>query len=222
MEAKTRARVLSFGMSPGASVRASDIRTHGLGGTDFRVSCGGRAVTVHSPLPGEPLIANSLAALTVGLAEGMSLEEVAEALSQAEVPLRLQARVGLNGATVLDDSYNASPASMLAALSVLAEMPGRRLALLGDMLELGSAEAEGHRAVGEKAAEVLDALFTVGPRGVQIAAAAKAAGAAHARHFDSKEDAARELKELLTPGDILLVKASHGLALGDVVKELAP
>jgi UDP-N-acetylmuramoyl-tripeptide--D-alanyl-D-alanine ligase len=100
-------------------------------------------------------------------------------------------------------------------------MPGRRLALLGDMLELGSAEAEGHRSVGERAAQVVDALFTVGPRGVQIAAAAKAAGAAHVRHFDSKDEATAELKRLLEPGDILLVKASHGLALGEVVAELA-
>ena len=220
MAAKTRARVLTFGLSEGVTVKASGVQTRGLAGSDFTVSCGGRALKAHSPLPGERLVHNALAAVTAGLAEGMSLEEAVEALRQAEVPLRLQARAALNGATVLDDSYNASPASMLAALGVLAEMPGRRLALLGDMLELGSAEAEGHRSVGERAAQVVDALFTVGPRGIQIAAAAKAAGARHVRHFDSKEQAAEELKQLLTPGDILLVKASHGLALGDVVKEL--
>ncbi|HWC30093.1 MAG TPA: UDP-N-acetylmuramoyl-tripeptide--D-alanyl-D-alanine ligase [Dehalococcoidia bacterium] len=220
MAEKTRGRVLTFGLAPGATVRATEIRSHGLAGCVFTVSMGGRAVTTRSPLPGERLIANALAAVTVGISEGMSIEEAGEALTHAEVPLRLQARAGVNGATILDDSYNASPASVLAALGVLAEMPGRRLALLGDMLELGSAEADGHRAVGERAAEVTDGLFTVGPLGVQIAAAAKAAGSVHVRHFDSRDEAAQELKRLLEPGDILLVKASHGLALGEVVKEL--
>lgn len=220
MAEKTRARVLTFGLNPGATIRATDVRTRGLSGADFQVSLGGRGVQAHSPLPGDRLIANALAAITIAVAFGLSIEEAAHALSRAEVPLRLQARAGVNGATLLDDSYNASPASVLAALGVLSEMPGRRLALLGDMLELGSAEAEGHRAVGERAAQVVDALFTVGPRGVQIAVAAKAAGAARVRHFDSKDEAAAELQRLLAPGDILLVKASHGLALSDVVKEL--
>jgi UDP-N-acetylmuramoyl-tripeptide--D-alanyl-D-alanine ligase len=125
-----------------------------------------------------------------------------------------------SGATILDDSYNANPASMMAALDVLHEMTGHRYALLGDMLELGSAETDGHRSVGEHAARVVDALFTAGPRGVQIAAAARAAGARTVRHFDTKEEAAEVLRAKLGPGDVLLVKASHGLALGAIVAEL--
>ena len=109
---------------------------------------------------------------------------------------------------------------MQAALDVLAEMPGRRFALLGDMLELGSAEAEGHRIVGERAAQTVDALFTIGDRGVQIAGAARAAGSRFVRHFESKEEAVSELRGLLGPGDVLLIKASHGLALATVVEEL--
>lgn len=220
MESKTRARVLTFAVENHAAVRASDIRTRGLAGTDFSLSAAGRGVPAHSPLPGARLVPNALAAVAVCLAEGMSLEEAAHNLSKAEVPLRLQSKLAAKGAMILDDSYNASPASMLAALGVLADMPGRRLALLGDMLELGSAEAEGHRSVGEAAAAVADAVFTVGPRGAQIAGAAKAAGASFVRHFDSKEAAARELKEMLGPGDVLLVKASHGLALDTVVAQL--
>ena len=220
MAAKTRARVLTFGVEHHATVRATDVKGRGLRGVDFQIACGGRGLAAHSPLPGERLVPNALAAVAVALAEGMSLEEAVDALARADVPLRLQARAAVNGATVLDDAYNASPASMLAALGVLGETPGRRLALLGDMLELGSAEAEGHRQVGEAAAKVVDALFTVGPRGVQIAAAARAAGAPFVRHFDSKEAAAAELRRLLGPGDVLLVKASHGLALETVVEEL--
>jgi UDP-N-acetylmuramoyl-tripeptide--D-alanyl-D-alanine ligase len=109
---------------------------------------------------------------------------------------------------------------MLAALDVLREMTGRRYALLGDMLDLGSAERDGHRSVGERAARVVDTLFTVGPRGVQIAAAARAAGARTVRHFDTKEEAVELLRANLGPGDVLLVKASLGMALGAVVAEL--
>ena len=220
MAEKTRARVLTFGIENHATVRASEIRPRGLSGVDFTVSMGGRGVRAHSPLPGERLVSDALAALTVAIADGMSLEEAAHALGEAQMPPRLKQCVSANGGTILDDSYNASPASMLAALGVLGEIPGRRLALLGDMLELGSAEAEGHRQVGERAAKVVDALFTIGPRGEQIAAAARAAGLVEVRHFGSKDEASRYLAALLGPGDVLLVKASHGLELGSVVAEL--
>jgi UDP-N-acetylmuramoyl-tripeptide--D-alanyl-D-alanine ligase len=171
-------------------------------------------------LPGVALVPNALAAITVAVADGFSIEEAVRALNRAAVPTRLTARVTAAGATILDDTYNAGPASMIAALDVLAETIGRRFALLGDMLELGAAEAEGHYTVGEHAAAVCDALFTVGPRGALIAEAAKASGARFVRHFDSKAEAAAELIAILEPGDVLLVKASHGLALDTVVAEL--
>ncbi len=220
METKTKARVLRFGLAPGADVRATDVRPRGLSGVDFTLTCGARAVAVHSGLPGAALVSNALAAAAVAIADGLSVEEAGRALSSAAVPLRLAAKLAPGGATILDDAYNAGPASMLAALGVLGETAGRRLALLGDMLELGSAEAEGHRSVGECAAAVVDALYTIGPRGEQIAAAARAAGARAVRHFESRTEAAAELRRVLGPGDVLLVKASHGLALGAVVAEL--
>jgi UDP-N-acetylmuramoyl-tripeptide--D-alanyl-D-alanine ligase len=221
MAARTRARVLTFGMINDADVRADELQSRGLSGVDFRLSSGGRSVVTHSPLPSPALVSNALAAVAVCLNEGMSLEEAAGALAQAQVPSRLQVKRTRQGATLLDDCYNASPASMLAALAVLAETPGqRRLALLGDMLELGSAEAEGHERVGRRAAEVVDMLFTVGPRGPLIAAAARSAGA-KVRHFDSKVEAVRELAELLQEGDVLLIKASHGVGLESVVAELS-
>jgi UDP-N-acetylmuramyl pentapeptide synthase len=88
------------------------------------------------------------------------------------------------------------------------------------MLELGSAEAEGHRQVGEAAARVVDALFTIGSRGPMIAEAARVAGASYVRHFDSKEEAAAFFKHSLDAGDVLLVKASHSLDLAAIVREL--
>jgi UDP-N-acetylmuramoyl-tripeptide--D-alanyl-D-alanine ligase len=220
MSLKTRARVLSFGIEKHAEVRATEIRSKGLSGVDFTLSCGGRSVPAHSPLPGERLVYNALAAVGVAFVEGMSVEEAAHALRVADIPRRLIPVAGLNGSTVLDDSYNASPASVLAALGVLSEMPGRRLALLGDMLELGSAETDGHRQVGEAAAGVVEELYTIGPRGPMIAEAARQAGLPRVRHFDSKDEAVSALKQTLQLGDVLLVKASHGLALGTVVQEL--
>ncbi len=220
MEDKTRARVLTFGVEQHAAVRATNLRGRGLAGVDFTLSCLGRELKAHSPLPGTRLVSNALAAVAVAFADGQSIEEASVALSAAEAPLRMLVRTSSGGATILDDAYNANPASMFAALELLSEMTGRRLALLGDMLELGSAEAESHRAVGEEAARVCDQLFSVGPRGEQIAAAARAVGGIDVTHFDSKEEALTVLRTVIGPGDILLVKASHGLALDRVVEEL--
>ena len=221
MESKTRARVLTFGVKQHAAIRATDVRGRGLVGVDFTLSSLGRTLKAHSPLPGTHLVSNALAAIAVAFADGFSVEEATQALSNAKVPLRNQVKISKNGATILDDTYNANPASMLAALELLSEMTGRRLALLGDMLELGSAEAEAHHAVGEEAARICDLLFTVGPRGQQIAAAARSVGSIEVTHFDTKEAAAAALQGLISPGDILLVKASHGLALETVVQELS-
>ena len=220
MAQKTRARVMTFGTHPDADFCACDIQSHGLAGVEFTLGYLGRSLRVRSPLPGVRLVPNALAAVAVAVSDGAGIEEAAEALAGAQVTPRLQAKMAASGATILDDTYNAGPASMMAALDVLHEMTGRRYALLGDMLELGSAEADGHRSLGEQAARVVDGLFTVGPRGVQIAAAARAAGARTVRHFDTKEEAIEVLRAKLGQGDILLVKASHGMALGDVVAEL--
>jgi UDP-N-acetylmuramoyl-tripeptide--D-alanyl-D-alanine ligase len=174
----------------------------------------------HSPLAGADLVPNALAALAVAFADGMSLEHAVSALRSAQVPARLQVRRARSGALVLDDCYNASPASMFAALAVLEETPGRRIALLGDMLELGAAEAEGHRNVGRRAADVAAVLYTVGPRAKMIADAAAEAGAKCVRHFESREEATEALQREARDGDVVLIKASHGMALEAVVAEL--
>jgi UDP-N-acetylmuramoyl-tripeptide--D-alanyl-D-alanine ligase len=220
MAPQTSTRVLTFGMHPDADIRATEIRSHGLAGVEFTLGYRGRGLPVKSPVPGAALVPNALAAIAVAVADGAPIEEAAAALTNARVQPRLQAKKAACGATILDDTYNAGPASMKAALNVLHEMTGRRYALLGDMLDLGSAETEGHRVVGEHAAGIVDALFTVGPRGARIAAAASAAGARTVRHFETKEAAIEELCATLGPGDVLLVKASRGMALGAVVAEL--
>jgi UDP-N-acetylmuramoyl-tripeptide--D-alanyl-D-alanine ligase len=220
MAERTSARVALFGESPQCSVRGTVLSTSGLEGISFRLSCDDESVDVSAPLPGRHNLYNALAAATVGLADGLSLQEVAAALAAADVPLRLRVLSGPQGSTILDDTYNASPTSMLAALDLLDELPGRHLALLGDMLELGTFEEEGHRLVGERAARTTQILYTVGERGRIIGEAAQAAGHQDVRFLASKEKAAAAIRETLSEGDHLLVKASRAMALETVIEEL--
>lgn len=220
MSARTSARVVLFGTSAQCAVRGSVLASGGLEGITFRLICGDESADIATPLPGRHNLYNALAAAAVGLADGLSLEEVAEALTKAEVPLRLRTLSGPQGSTILDDAYNASPASMLAALDLLAELPGRRLALLGDMLELGAFEEEGHRLVGERAAQTTHVLYTLGERGRIIGEAAQQAGHQQVQFLPSREEAATALRQTLAPGDHLLVKASRAMALETVIEEL--
>ena len=219
MPPRTKARVVTFGIDSAPDFRAKDIAGRGIEGVDFTLLHEGSEYSVHTPLPGARLVYNALAAIAVATADGMTVEEAITALGREAIPARLQRKTASSGATILDDSYNASPASMIAALGVLAETPGRRIALLGDMLELGSAETDGHRAVGEEAARVVETLYTIGPRGPLIAEAARNGGLREVCQLDSKEEAVERLN-LLGPGDTVLIKASHGLRLDAVVAEL--
>ena len=222
MAVRTKARSVLFGCSDDADVRATDVTSRGLDGVSFRLRSQGESALVRSKLPGRHIVSNALAAAAVGLVDGMSVREVAAALGAAEVPLRMQAHRGRAGSTILDDTYNASPASMAAALDLLGEVPGRRIALLGDMAELGAAEREGHLAVGRRAAEMADVIHTVGELGKLIAQAARKAGHGSVHHWPTKEAAAEAVAAELGKGDVVLVKASRAAAfetLLDVLKE---
>jgi UDP-N-acetylmuramoyl-tripeptide--D-alanyl-D-alanine ligase len=220
MAGRTSARVALFGESSQCSVRGTVLATSGLEGISFRLTCDDESADVSAPLPGRHNLYNALAAATVGLSDGLSLQAVAAALAAADIPLRLRALSGPRGSTILDDAYNASPTSMLAALDLLAELPGRRLALLGDMLELGSFEEEGHRLVGEQAARTTHVLYALGERGRIIGEAAQAAGHQEVRFLASKEQAATAIRKTLSEDDHLLVKASRAMALETVIEEL--
>jgi UDP-N-acetylmuramoyl-tripeptide--D-alanyl-D-alanine ligase len=237
MEGHTGARVWRVGLADDAHVRATDLESHGARGFAFTLRVSGTPRVsgapgvdgdaegerrVHVPAPGSHLVTNVLAAAAVGLAEGLTLDEVACALGRLAPGLRLRVRELAGGVTLVDDSYNASPASTLAALELLAELPGRRLALLGDMRELGELSAESHRQVGRRAAELADVLYTMGELGQAIGEAARAAGAAPStvRHLGSVEEATTALRAELRPGDALLVKGSRAMALERVVAAL--
>jgi len=220
MARRTPARVTYYGYSEQSDVRASGVVSSGLEGTQFRLKYAGDCVDVRLPLPGRHYVYPALAAAAVALEEGLTLNEIAAALAEARLDLRSRIVRGPNGSTVLDDSYNASPASMLAALDLLAELPGRRIALLGDMLELGAAEEEGHRSVGERAATACDLLLTVGVRASSIAEAARRAGATDVRQVGTAGQAIEALRKELREGDHALIKASRAMALEEVVSAL--
>jgi UDP-N-acetylmuramoyl-tripeptide--D-alanyl-D-alanine ligase len=164
----------------------------------------------------------ALRAAAVGLAEKMSWEEIVAGLSSNAAQLRLVAVPGPNNSIMIDDTYNSSPDSALAALNLLEDMDGRRIAVLGDMLELGYIEEEAHRLVGRRAADVADILVAVGARGRMIGEEALAVGMPHHQVFliDDTPNAIPLLEEVVRPGDFVLVKGSLGMGMSRIVTAL--
>jgi UDP-N-acetylmuramoyl-tripeptide--D-alanyl-D-alanine ligase len=214
------ARVTMYGLTPGLDVWASHVESHGLEGVSFRIHWGGKSVAVRTHLPGSHNVYTALAASAAGLALGLTLEEVAARLRQAPNSARLVVVTAASGATLIDDSYNASPASVVAALDLLAEMKGRRVAVLGDMLELGSYEEEGHRLVGRRVGEVADLLVAVGQRGHIIGEEALRQGMAESKVLFAAGtfDAAAFIGEHTGAGDYILVKGSRGMRMEEIVR----
>jgi UDP-N-acetylmuramoyl-tripeptide--D-alanyl-D-alanine ligase len=220
MARRTPARTVLFGLSEQCEIRAENVVSHGLEGFSFTIRTGGDSVEATCPLPGKHHVYPVLAAVAVALELGLLLGEAASALAGARVDLRLTVRPAINGATIIDDSYNASPASMIAALDLLAETPGRHVALLGHMRELGTAELEGHLRVGRHAARASDLLFVVGPDAAMLASAAEDAGHSDVRRVQDAEDASSVLRQELRAGDFCLIKASRAVGLESVVEAL--
>ncbi|HUQ41296.1 MAG TPA: UDP-N-acetylmuramoyl-tripeptide--D-alanyl-D-alanine ligase [Candidatus Limnocylindrales bacterium] len=210
---RTKARVVLFGESPDADLRATDVRANGLDGLQFTASYEGETAGVSVPLPGRHVLFAALAALGAARAIGVPLDEAAVALGTLEGP-RHRMEVRRTGQlTVIDDSYNASPAAVLAALAVLREVRGRRIAVIGDMLELGTMSADAHEEVGREAASSTDILVGVGELARTSVDAAKRAGLRETHVVSDGADALVLLKRLQRPGDTILVKGSHSLAL---------
>lgn len=219
MAAHTAATVTTFGTANDAQVRGRDVESSGAKGFAFTLEIDGEQRQLRVPLPGTHLLSNVLASIAAAHVDDVPLDAIAAAVGRLSIPLRLSVSTLGDGVTLLDDTYNANPASMNAALDLLAELPGRHVALLGDMRELGSEEDRAHQLIGERAGAELDLLFTIGDLGQRIGEVA-AAGGAEARHIENKTDAASVLAEQLQPGDAFLIKASNALHLETVVAEL--
>jgi UDP-N-acetylmuramoyl-tripeptide--D-alanyl-D-alanine ligase len=206
----TRARVVSFGLSAGADVRAQELRlTVGAGGfaTRFELQCALGRVSVALALAGRHNVMNALGAAAAAMAAGATLEQVAAGLSAVRpVAGRLQLKALAGGAWLIDDTYNANPSSARAALEVLAELPGRRWLVLGDMAELGSEAEASHRELGTLARSLgVERLYTFGPL---AALAADSFGAGAETHADIKT-LVHAVGEALPGNARLLVKGSR-------------
>ncbi|MFL6520547.1 MAG: UDP-N-acetylmuramoyl-tripeptide--D-alanyl-D-alanine ligase [Chthoniobacterales bacterium] len=219
---RTSAKVILAGITSG-SVRASDITQHSTG-SEFTILEGAHRCRAQLPVPGIHMVQNAMLAVAAGRVFGLSLEECAVGL--ASTPLtkaRLQIRE-INGIKFIDDSYNANPDSMKAALRTLVELDsdGRRVAVLGEMGELGAESERGHRDVGEAAAALrIDELIAVGEIGAAIAEAARKAGLKNSVAVDSPKAAAELLEGSAAPGDLVLIKGSRSARMERVLEEFS-
>ncbi len=222
MEEKSKARVFFYGLSPEAHLWADHIEGLGLNGIRFRLHYKGETLHSHIPMIGRHSVHTALRAASVGLNDGLGWQEIFEGLSHGHTQLRLAAVRSNSGALILDDTYNASPESMLAALNLLDEMEGRKIAVLGDMLELGPYEKQGHEMVGMRAAQVVRILLTLGPRAHMIAEAARRAGLKPSAivEFERSELIVDWLNKNLTARDAVLIKGSHGLRMDRITAAL--
>ncbi|MEA3351262.1 MAG: UDP-N-acetylmuramoyl-tripeptide--D-alanyl-D-alanine ligase [Chloroflexota bacterium] len=223
MAEKTQARVFFYGLDHRADLWADKIEGLGLDGIRFRLHYRNEVLHLRVPLIGRHSVHTVLRAAAVGLIEGLTWQEIINGLrSSGHTQLRLVAVRTEKGALLLDDTYNASPQSTLAALNLLAEMEGRKIAVLGDMLELGQYERQGHEMVGARAAAVADLLVTVGERAHIIAAAAGRVGfpIANITELDHSHQAIEHLRECLRADDVVLVKGSHGVRMDRIVAAL--
>jgi UDP-N-acetylmuramoyl-tripeptide--D-alanyl-D-alanine ligase len=217
--ARTSAKVIFTGTT-GGTVRASEI-TQSATGTNFTILEGAHRCRAQLPLPGLHMVQNALLAVAAGRVFGLSLEDCAAGLAAAPLTkARLQIKE-IAGVQFIDDSYNANPDSMKAALRTLVELDadGKRIAVLGEMRELGEESVRDHREVGETAAELgVDQLIAIGDMAAAIAEAARNAGLPNTSVVRSTSEAAQLLGEIAAPGDLILVKGSRAAHTEQVIE----
>ena len=211
----------TFGTLPDVALRAIRLSSRGTHGLSFVARQGEATVTVQTNLMGRHLITSALAALSTALADGWSLAEAAAALANVHITQRIRLLPGVQGSTIIDDTYNASPESMRAALDLLADWPretgGRRMALLGTMRELGPRSPREHHRLGRRAAARCSTLWVTGEERESIADGARAGGLADMRVFATPHAAAVDCLATLHQHDVLLVKASHAVGLDQII-----
>ncbi len=225
MAQETEARVLTYGLSSEADLWASNVESVGLEGIRLTLNYQEEEIHVKVPLLGRHSVHTALRAALVGLIEGLAWEEIISGLQTLPntEQLRLVAMPGPNRSILLDDTYNASPASTLAALNLLDDLPAaKKIAVLGDMLELGSYAEEGHRKVGCRAADILDQLIVIGSLARFIAEEAQACGLDPSMIFELPDNQAaiNYLEKMLGPDDVVLIKGSNAQHLDDIVSAL--
>ncbi len=235
MSGQTRARVVTYSTmnTDGAQMRISDVVFDGAHGISFKVNEKQTTVPVRLPhIIGTQMLPSILSAITAARAYGMNLVEIAQALYVLKPPnRRMNITVTSENVTIIDDTYNAAPASMRGALATLGEFPIygreiRRIAVLGDMRELGSVAEEEHRAlVHSIIVNNIDAVVCVGPLMSHLynelsKACDKEYQICAPYYFETTDDAVAKIAQIVTPGDIVLCKGSNGMHMWDVVERL--
>lgn len=234
---KIKAAVMTYGTDKDADIKITNYKLQTspdvkLGdipdGINFKIEHGGDVVPfrIHDAF-GLPHVYASAAATAVGLVMNMNLVEISQALEGYVPPSgRLRLLKGIKHSFILDDTYNAAPESMRSALDTLKILPGqRKIAVLGDMLEIGKYSEQAHRALGDKAAEFVDILFCVGPRAKFMAEEYRSriglrTELSSVQVFDDSVAAGKTLDPLIRPGDLILVKGSQALRMEKVVGEI--
>ena len=224
LDQKPQQRITYFGCSEGCDVQAFDVQQKG-DRLRFRVAAGRLSFPVELTLEGEHYVGDAMAAVAVGLKLAVPSDRIVESLAAFQNISGRQEIFQAGAYTIINDCYNAGPESMAAALGVLGNRPGRRIAVLGDMLELGDCAQAEHYKVGRIAAEKADMVFAYGPHASRVIDGTLTGGMPEnmGRAFESREEMTKALKRMAKPGDVLLFKASHGmhleLVLEDFLKE---
>ncbi len=230
MRERTRARIKTFGFEAGADVRISQFENRSIAGRPagiaFKIESEGSFVPVTlGNAFGRAQAYSIAAAFAVGITFGLNLVEIAELIERYYVPAKHRTNLveGIKGTWIIDDSYNAAPLSVREALNTLGDLEGnRKIAVLGDMLELGEYSTDAHESIGKMVPASADILFTVGPRGKFIAESAIAAGMSRSQvqAFDTVGEMLAKVQNTIEQGDVVLVKASRAMALDKVVDEI--
>ncbi|MFT5194085.1 MAG: UDP-N-acetylmuramoyl-tripeptide--D-alanyl-D-alanine ligase [Candidatus Promineifilaceae bacterium] len=219
----TKAKVFTYGLDSSADLWADTISSMGLEGIAFTMHYQNDSWHVSVPLLGRHSVHTALRATAIGLAVGLSMDEIIVGLKSSKNQVRLVTVRGPKDSLILDDTYNAMPDSVIAALNLLDDLQGRKIAVLGDMLELGSAEEAGHRKVGVRAAQISDILVTVGERGKIIGNEAINAGMPEERVYilENADLATELLQSIIESTDIILIKGSLGARMDRIVANLS-
>ena len=212
----------TYGIDNAAEYRATNIRERGLLGTRFTLEAEGAKREMELVLPGRHNLENLLAAIATARAIGISWEGIERGVKDVKPAYHRGVIVPAGGATIYDDTYNSNPYALGRALELMAQadVSGRRVAVIGDMLELGEKELDYHRDAGKAIPKSVDAVIGVGKRSKTLLDGAREAGRANLHHFDNAEAAAGFLKGFIKDGDLVLIKASRGIGLDKIVTAL--
>lgn len=223
MAAHTDADIFTYGLDSRADLWADNIHSMGLDGVHFDLHYRRETVSISMPMLGRHSVHTAMRAAAVGLSDDLSWEEIVRGLrTSSTAQFRLVAVPGPNDSTIIDDTYNSSPDSALAALNLLQDLNGRHVAVLGDMLELGHMEAESHRLIGRRAADVAQLLIAVGTRSKLIAGEAARVGMSPNNIYwvADAQEAIPILEANIDRQDTVLVKGSYGMRMDRIVAAL--